>query len=69
MAEKPATGADESLALGRSRALLEAKSALQSLWGDRIVSLAVIATVGLALAAGTALFAVFDGLASKRSRR
>ena len=50
------------LALGGSQALLEVKYALRSLWRDRIVSFAVILTVGLALAANTALFSVFDGL-------
>lgn len=48
--------------LGGSQTLLEARSALRSLWRDRIVSIAVIVTVGLALAANTALFSVFDGL-------
>jgi len=38
------------------------KYALRSLWRDRLVSLAVILSLGLALAANTALFSVFDGL-------
>jgi hypothetical protein len=38
------------------------KYALRSLWRDRIVPATVILTVGLALAANTALFSVFDGL-------
>jgi len=50
------------IALDGSQTLLEARSALRSLWRDRIVSGAVIVTVGLALATNTALFSVFDGL-------
>ena len=47
---------------GGSQTLLEVKYALRSLWRDCSVSVAVVVTVGLALAANTALFSVFDGL-------